>query len=115
MSIVIPKEHLSSNVSSLPPNKYSELWLAAKEVALKLQISLGVSRCALVAEGTGVDHAHIKIYPLHGYEEGTTYEMHQEQVFDHYPGFITTLEGPVADNDSLCELAQKIRGTKQHD
>ena len=42
---------------------------AAKKVAKILERGLSVKRVAMVMEGMGINHAHIKLYPLHGLKE----------------------------------------------
>jgi diadenosine tetraphosphate (Ap4A) HIT family hydrolase len=44
----------------------NKFFVAAKKVSKLLKKSLKVHRIALVMEGMGVNHAHIKLYPLHG-------------------------------------------------
>ena len=63
-SLVIPKNHLDSNVFDLDNTQFTNLYLAAKKVVELLNISLQTARCAQVMEGLGVNHAHIKLYPM---------------------------------------------------
>lgn len=63
-SLVIPKNHQDSKVFDLDEQSYINLYLAAKKVANKLTASMGISRCAQAMEGLGVNHAHIKLYPM---------------------------------------------------
>jgi len=39
---------------------------ASRKVAKILEKGLKVPRVAMVMEGMGINHAHIKLYPLHG-------------------------------------------------
>lgn len=110
MTVVIPKDHQPSNVAAMSDEAYSQLFEAAREVAKKIEAALGVERCCFVAEGTGINHAHIKLYPLHGYQPGDPIQTGQDKVFEEYPGYITTVEGPRADDDDLAQIAKQIRG-----
>ncbi|MBI2054444.1 MAG: hypothetical protein HYT36_03940 [Candidatus Staskawiczbacteria bacterium] len=70
---------------------------------------LKVNRVAMVAEGMGVNHAHIKLYPLHGIEKEFSEIWAKEKVFfDKYEGYISTQLGPQADIKELKSLAMKI-------
>lgn len=111
-TVVVSKRHLPSNVQELGEEEYSALFLAGKEVASRLSARLEVDRCAIVAEGTGVDHAHLKLIPLIGLKPGASWsggEAHGPVVFEHYEGYITTKEGPRADDEALSSLAERIR------
>lgn len=110
MTLVLPKEHYPSYVFEMPDDIYQKLWLAAKKAANLLEKALGVSRVALVMEGMGVNHAHIKLYPLHGLTEKFTEMWAKEKVFfEKYPGYLTTQTGPQADFKELSQLAEEIK------
>ncbi len=110
MTLVMPKNHFDSYVYDMPDKDYSELFLASKKVAKILEKGLGVKRVALVMEGMGIDHAHIKLYPMYGLEEKFK-EMwaKDKKFFDKYEGYISTQLGPEASPDELKEIAEKIR------
>jgi diadenosine tetraphosphate (Ap4A) HIT family hydrolase len=58
----------------------------------------------------GVNHAHIKLYPLHGLDKKFTEMWAKEKVyFADYPGFITTQLGPEKSTQELEKTAEKIR------
>ena len=48
---------------------YAELMKAAKKVAQLLDKKLNVRRTALIMEGLGVNHAHLKLYPIYGLDK----------------------------------------------
>ncbi len=105
MTLIIPKEHYDSYTFDIPDDIYSEFMLAAKEVGKLLDVKLGVQRTALVMEGMGVNHAHIKLYPLHGLGEGFNPIVSEEKVyFDKYEGYLTTKLGPKADDFTMNEI-----------
>jgi diadenosine tetraphosphate (Ap4A) HIT family hydrolase len=95
----------------MPDKSYSELMLVAKKVGKILDKKLKVQRTALVMEGMGVNHVHIKLYPLHGLEpKFKEMWVKNEVYFENFPGYLTTLMGPKADFKELEKLAKKIRG-----
>ncbi|HEY9705759.1 MAG TPA: HIT family protein [Allocoleopsis sp.] len=111
MTLIIPKKHYDSYAFDMPDSAYTKAMLAAKKVGKILDTKLKVQRTALVMEGMGVNHAHIKLYPLHGLDKKWK-EMwnKEERFFDHYEGYLSTVLGPKADNKTLEELQKKIKG-----
>lgn len=110
MALVIPKQHFGSDITKMPDKDYSGLMSAVKSVALLLEKSLGVKRVGIVAEGMGVNHAHVKLYPMHGLgDEWKPIISNEKAFFSEYPGFLTTKLGPKADFEKLEKLAKKIR------
>ncbi len=57
-----------------------------------------------------VNHAHFKLYPMHGVTgEWKEYIWGREIFFDEYPGYVTTEIGPKADMNELQKLAEQIK------
>ena len=110
MTLVIPKKHYDSYAFGMPERDFLEFTKAARKVARILERGLGVKRVAMVMEGMGVNHAHYKLYPLHGLKdeneaviaEGTAH-------YDEYPGYVCTRMGEKADFGELQELAKRIK------
>lgn len=110
MTLVITKNHFDSYAFSMPENVYQKFMVASKNVAKLLERSLRVKRVAMVIEGMGVNHAHIKLYPMHGLEKEFKEMWAKDKVFfDDYPGYLTTQMGPQADMEELKKLAEKIK------
>lgn len=110
MTLIIPKAHYDSYAFEMPDDVYCKFFLAAKTVARMLEIGLGVKRVALVMEGMGINHAHLKLYPLYGLEEKFKAMESKDRVFfDRYQGYISTQCGPVADPAELKKLAKEIQ------
>ena len=110
MALVIPKKHYPSYAFDMPDDVYQRLMTASKKVAKILDKKLKVQRTAMVMEGMGVDHAHIKLYPLHGLDKKFKEIWAEDKVsFDKYQGYITTQLGPKADIEELKKLAEKIK------
>jgi len=103
MTLVMPKKHYESYAFNMEDKVYSDFLLAAKKVGKILEKGLS-TRIAMVMEGTGVDHAHIKLYPIHGLKG----ESSKRIFFDEYPGYITTQLGPEANIEELKKLGKKI-------
>lgn len=114
-SCVIPKEHFASDVLQMPDESLQEFILAAKKVAALLcDYYPDVGRVGLVMEGTGINHAHIKLVPMHGTEhmkkgEWKQYQSNQEHWFNKYEGWISSAGGPMADREVLLKETETIR------
>lgn len=92
--LVIPKKHMDSYVFSLPEAEVAGLFLASRAVCSLMTERLPCTRVAQVIEGLGVNHAHVKLYPVATDEtEG---------------GLVAT--GPRASEELLTELTKTIRG-----
>jgi len=110
MTVLLSKKHYGSYLSEMPDDVYQRFWVAAKKVSRLLDKKLGTKRTAMVSEGMGVNHAHIKLYPLHGLGEKFQEMVPEKRVFyEMYPGFIDTKLGPKASLDDLKKLADKIK------
>ncbi len=105
MTLVIPKEHYESYAFDMPDDVFTRFLLFAKKLGKELDKKLGVERTALVMEGMGVNHAHIKLYPLHGLDKEFKMITPEGNVFfDKYEGYLTTKLGPKASDNQLEEL-----------
>lgn len=109
LTVVIPKENPGDYLFNADPRVVAGLIIASRTVSQLLEKALGVSRVALVFEGTGVAHLHAKLYPLHGDLAGQTgvWSKHQE-FYPEYIGYISTVEGPKMSDDELTAIQQKI-------
>ena len=111
-TVVIPKKHIPSYVFNMEDEDLSALVIAAKEVARLLDTSLpDVGRTAMVFEGFGVDHVHAKLFPLHGTPKDAWSPINstERKCFERYEGYISSNDGPRADDDALEKLAEQIR------
>lgn len=110
MSLIIPKKHFDSYVFDMKDKDYKKIMLAAKKIAKLLDKKLNVQRTALVMEGLGINHAHIKLYPVYGLEKKFKETWAKDRIyFEKYEGYISTQLGPKADTDELIKLAEEIR------
>lgn len=109
MTLILPKKHYDSYVFDMPDNIYKELMIASKKVARLLEKGLNVKRVAMVMEGMGVNHAHIKLYPLYGLEEKFKEIWAKDKIFfDKCEGYISTQTGEKVDLNELKKLAKEI-------
>jgi len=110
MALVMTKKHFDSYVFDMPKFDYKRYMSAVKKVAKLLEKGLGVQRVAMVMEGMGVNHAHVKLYPLHGLgEKFRVMDYEKEIYFDKYEGYITSQSGPKKSTAELEKVAKKIR------
>ncbi|MEK6890361.1 MAG: HIT domain-containing protein [Nanoarchaeota archaeon] len=113
-TLVMPKKHFDSYIFDMSSKMYLEFMSRAREVSKLLEKSLGVHRVALIMEGMGVNHAHLKLYPLHGIDEKFKEMWAKDKIyFDKYEGYLSTQLGPDPNRDELAKLAEKIRGKRK--
>lgn len=110
-TVVITKEHHSSYLFDLDTNIYTRLALAAKEVGHVIDQKLPVKRTGLIMEGMGIDHAHIKLFPMHGIPDGSWQPVKStlRKYFDKYEGYISSHDGYSADEDQLVITCKKLK------
>jgi diadenosine tetraphosphate (Ap4A) HIT family hydrolase len=110
MTLVMSKKHYNSYTFEMPDKVYQKFMAAGKQVAKLLDKKLGVQRTALVMEGMGVNHVHLKLYPLHGLNKKfTDIEAKKTVFFKNYPGYLTTQMGIQADPKELKKIVNKIK------
>ncbi len=109
MALVIPKKHFESYVFDMPRVDYKNFLLATKKAAKFLERGLRVERVALVMEGLGVNHAHMKLYPLHGLDKKFVETWSPDKIwFDKYKGYLSTQTGEEKTIEELQKVANKI-------
>ncbi len=110
MTLLLTKAHYDSYAFDMPGEVYAEFMLAAKRVAKVLEVGLHVMRVAMVMEGMGINHAHIKLYPLQGVTEKFKEMWAKERIyFERYPGYLSTQLGPAATMEALRKVAEEIK------
>ena len=110
MTLILTKKHFDSDATDMPDENYKNLMIAAKRVAKLLEKKLNVKRVAIVMEGLGVNHVHIKLYPIHGLGEKFKETWAKKEVyFKRYEGYISTQLGPKKSSEELNKLAGRIR------
>ncbi len=113
-SCVIPKKHFGSDVLKIPDKELKDFIIATKKVAKVLEnYYKDVGRVGVIMEGTGIDHAHIKLSPMHGTEhmkrgEWKQYLPSKNEWFTKYNGVISSAGGRIVPFKELDQLAKKI-------
>ena len=109
-TLVIPKQHISSEVFEMNDEKYMELMLASKKVATILKNKLGVQRVGMIMEGMWVNHAHIKLYPMHWLDKvWTPNEDKKRAYFEKYPWYLCTFMGELIAPEEAKKIAKKLQ------
>ncbi len=115
---VIPKKHFGSDVLNMPNKELKELIIASKKVSkILIKYFKDVGRVGLMIEGTGIDHAHIKLFPMHGtghMKKGKwkQYLVKEDVYIKKYKGYITSQEGKRVSDKKLKALADKLKKVK---
>lgn len=112
-SILITKQHFDSYLFDLPDDLLMNFILAAKNVGKLLDVKLDdVGKTGLIFESSGVDHAHIKLIPMHGtanfnkWNPTTTY---LDKYFKKYEGYLSSHESLRKNDKDLEKIAKKIK------
>ncbi|MEX2591060.1 MAG: hypothetical protein WD334_12715, partial [Chitinophagales bacterium] len=102
-----------SNVLNLDKEKYISIMMFARKVSGHLNRALKIKRTGLIAEGMGVDHAHVKLIPMHGIPEGKWKKIESgiEDFSEKYCGYLSSADGPLMDDEKLEAIAQTIRNS----
>ena len=111
-TVVITRDHLTSNVLALPLARLTLLMAAAQNVSKKLIAAFDdVGRVGLVAEGFGIDHAHVKLIPMHGTPKRGWHPILSSvgTRIERYEGYLSSHNGPEVDAQTLFAIAEKIR------
>ena len=108
-TVVIPKKNVGDYLFSLSDEDYQGLLAVSKLVAKKIEKAFNTPRVAMIVEGTGVAHVHVKLLPLIGELAGETDVWSKHTEFnEEYQGYITSCEGPKMDDERLEEIRKKI-------
>ncbi|MFZ4098900.1 MAG: HIT family protein [Chlamydiia bacterium] len=109
MTLILSKQHYGSNPWALPAGMLERAMPAARAVAQILEKGLGVNRVAMVVEGMGVNHFHIKLYPLHGVGEEWVPHLPEERRYQtQYEGYLNTLLGPPRSGEELAAMQKRL-------
>ncbi|XP_077414486.1 uncharacterized protein LOC144044133 [Vanacampus margaritifer] len=108
VTVVVPRKPLPSDILKLEETDYKALILATYKVAQLLEEGMGVECVALIFEGFEINYAHAKLLPLLPSPEGFKITRSQAELFQKYPGYVSSLDGPAADPDDLKTLYSKI-------
>lgn len=110
VTLVIPKKHYNSYAFDMSNKDYIKLMTTSKKVAKILEKGLKVKRVAMVMEGLGIDHVHIKLYPIHGLDEKFQEMWGKDKIFfDKYEGYLSTQIGIEVPFEELKKIAEQIK------
>ena len=114
-TVVIPKQHLTSAIFSFEEKEYTALLATARNVAHLLERGLLCKRVGMVAEGMGIDHAHIKLIPMHGIPDGPWQPIlsNDPHFSETYKGFLTTHDGPRMPDEELSKIQGAILSARK--
>lgn len=111
-SVVITKDHYPSDFYSVPEDVFVGISLAARKAGALLNLKLeDVGRTGIIYEGFGIDHLHVKLFPMHGTNmaEWKPVKSNVDKYFEKYEGYISSHDYKRADDGALSGLAGKIR------
>lgn len=112
LTVVVPRKPLSSDIFKLDENDYKALILATQKVAQLLKQGMRARGVALIFEGFEIDYAHAKLIPLLPSPDGARPAEQQPECFESYPGYVSSLDGPAADAETLKAIHSKISNCK---
>ncbi|MGE5327838.1 MAG: HIT family protein [Thiobacillus sp.] len=92
-TLVVPKKQVDQ-IWDMEQDDYDYLWHTSKKIALHLRKIMEVDRVGVVVKGFDVPHVHIHLIPVN---------LHSGVDFDPTP------MPPIADNEKLAAIAEKIR------
>ncbi|HEY3875108.1 MAG TPA: HIT family protein [Candidatus Kapabacteria bacterium] len=110
-TVLATREHQPSYIPSLAETRYTELMASARTVALLLDRRLGTKRTGIVAEGMGIDHAHVKLIPMYGIPDGPWQAIlsNSPEYSEQYKGYLTTNDGPRMSDSELSRIQSLIQ------
>lgn len=112
LTVVIPRKPLPSDILRLEKGDFIELVLATRKVARLLEEALGARGVGLIFEGFEIDYAHAKLIPLVSSPGNVTQSAvcSVPEVYEIYPGFVSSADGPPASSDQLRQMQARITG-----
>jgi diadenosine tetraphosphate (Ap4A) HIT family hydrolase len=109
ITIVIPKINPGHYIFEIDSKEYLDLMSAARTVAGYLKEAFDTN-IAMVFEGNEVPYVHAKLYPMHNLASIKENPPEVEaEFYEEYPGYITTVSGPMMSSEKLDELKDSIR------
>jgi diadenosine tetraphosphate (Ap4A) HIT family hydrolase len=119
VTVVVPKKHYDSYGFDAPNTVLCKLIDFSKKVAKYLDRAFDdVARTGMVLEGYGINHLHVKLYPLHGtIDDGNWKPIKSTNrvFFTKYDGFISSNDSFEASKEKLIEVQNKILFAIEHD
>lgn len=109
-TVVATKAHHPSYLFDMEENAFLDLVTSAKKVGKLLDLAFDdVGRTGCIMEGFGIDHAHIKLFPMHGTRGAwRPIKSNVDKYFSQYEGYISSHDHLRADDEKLRALAERI-------
>jgi len=109
-TVLATREHQTSDVLALDEDRYIEFLKTARKLAHKLNQKLRTKRTGLIIEGMGIDHAHIKLIPMHGISDGDWQPIlsDKKEYNKDYQGYLSTHDGPRMSDEELTTIQSNI-------
>lgn len=115
-SVIIPKKHFGSDVLKMPNKDLQNFIVAAKKVAKIIEDWFDdVWRVWLIMEWTWIDHAHIKLFPMHHTpylkdwrKHCESNNNHQKYFFEKYEGYVASYDWERIDDEKIAETLKKF-------
>lgn len=107
-TVVVPRKPLPSDLFKLDEADYKSMIFAIRKVALLLEEGMRARGVALIFEGFEIDYAHAKLIPLLPPPDGAKPVELQPECFQSYPGYVSSLDGPSADPETLKTMHSRI-------
>lgn len=108
-TLVMTKKHYPANFFDLADEICEKFIIAAKKVAFILKKGLNVKKVGMIIEGMGVNHSHIKLYPIYRIEDWSGKSPEQKVFFEKYEGYLTSQLGHQIPLEELKKLAEQIK------
>lgn len=108
LTVVVPRKMLSSDIFKLEEADYKALIQATYEVAQLLKDGMRAQGVALIFEGFEIDYAHAKLIPLLPLPRGIDPAQLRPEYFHTYPGYVSSVDGPLANPEDIKEIHSKI-------
>ncbi|OGE88570.1 MAG: diadenosine tetraphosphate hydrolase [Candidatus Doudnabacteria bacterium RIFCSPLOWO2_02_FULL_49_13] len=113
VTVVVTKDHHNADFYAVDESVFADISIAARKVGQLLIDRLDdVGRTGIVFEGFGINHLHVKLFPMHGTKLDSWQPIHSDvdKYFEKYEGYISSHDYKRDDDEKLAKLAAKIRG-----
>ncbi|MBN2478892.1 MAG: HIT family protein [Parachlamydiales bacterium] len=112
LTYLITKQHHPAYLFDLDDDLLTSLLLKAKQIAKILDTKLDdVGRTALILEPSFIDHAHVKLIPMHGTKNISKWKpepTYLDKYFKKYEGYLSSHDSLRKDDKELEKLVKKI-------
>jgi len=114
-TVIATKAHADSYIFNLNDADYFSILTAARKVGKMLDLCLDTKRTGLIMEGMGINHAHIKLIPMHGIPDGGWQQQNsnKREFAEKYAGYLSSHDGPQMEDEKLDELVRVIKAKNE--